>query len=179
MGSVLENGTFSVCSMCGFAFDAGSEAESTARHPPTTTHSAFDFTSSLLTSHFSRVFTKKGSIFRISPKKDRIVVSSYRRIVVSSYRRRTVHMWHRYRDPSQFPELSRPNLCSLAPHRKIAPSKLGELEYSNEFPDRHAPSFTSCHIHSLTRPVDSILLNTSKPMQIDALSAKQVSIGLV
>ena len=80
-----------------------------------------------------RVFTKKGSIFRISPKKDRIVVSSYRRIVVSSYRRRTVHMRHGYREPSQFPELSRANLCSLAPPPKIAPSNLGELEYSNEF----------------------------------------------
>mgnify|MGYP003335619770 CR=1 FL=1 len=34
--------------------------------------------------HALRVFTKKGSILRISPKKDRIVVSSYRRIVVSS-----------------------------------------------------------------------------------------------
>ena len=44
------------------------------------------------------VFTKKGSILRIPPKKEsyrRIDVSSYRRIVVSSYRRRTVHMRHR------------------------------------------------------------------------------------
>ena len=46
-----------------------------------------------------RVFTKKGSILRISPKKDRIVVSSYRRIVVSSYRRRTVLLRPHSRHP--------------------------------------------------------------------------------
>ena len=86
------------------------------------------------------VFTKKGSIFRISPKKDRIVVSSYRRIVVVPFTCGIgIGILLNFRSfPGRI--CARSRLTGKLPRQNLV-----SLSIRTSF-DRHAPSFTSCQI---------------------------------